>query len=96
MKSIYKKRGFTLLELAVTVIIIAIIAVVALSQYGRAVERSHAVEGQAYLEQVAKAEQFFFLQNGEYTADFTELDIEVTQGEYQWKKFGFCFYYLSV
>ena len=79
MEHIKMKYGFTLMELMVTIIMVAALAVVALSQYQKAIERSNAVEGKVYLEQVAKAQQFFFLQNGEYTTDFTQLDIEVSK-----------------
>lgn len=77
------KYGFTLMELMIALIIVVIIVVVALPQYQRTVERFHAMEGQVYLEQVTKAEQFRFLQNGEYTTDFEDLDIEVNKESYQ-------------
>lgn len=78
-----ENRGFTLIEILIAVLIIGVLAAIALPQYFRAVEQARSLEGKSYLEQVARAEQFFFLQNGEYTTDFSELDIKVTKESYQ-------------
>ena len=76
------RNGFTILELAVTVIIIAIICVVALSQYKKSIERSRSSEAKVYLDNVAKAQEAFFLGNNYYTPEFEQLDIDVTREVY--------------
>ena len=71
------KRGFTLIELLVVVLIIGILAVVALPQYNKTVERIRLTEAKELLQSVYQAQQRYYLTNNEYAGDFTALDIEV-------------------
>lgn len=71
------KKAFTLIELLVVVLIIGILAAVALPQYEKAVEKARLTQLFVTAEAVAKAEQIYFLANGNYTNDLTNLDIQV-------------------
>ena len=75
MKIIKAKQGFTLIELLVVVLIIGILATVALPQYQLAVEKSRAMQALVFADAVAKAQNVFFLANGQYTENFEDLDI---------------------
>ncbi len=76
------KRGFTLIELLVVVLIIGILSSVALPQYTKAVERARAVEAITNIDAIYKAEQIYYMANGEYTTNLEDLDVEVTEKNY--------------
>lgn len=58
------KRGFTLLELIVVIIILGILATLGLTQYGRTIERSRGSEARAILGQIRKFAAAGYLENG--------------------------------
>lgn len=71
------RRGFTLLELLVVVVIIAILAAIALPQYKKSVVKSKAAQMQNLLDTVVKASDLYHLQNGTYPKSLDDLDIEI-------------------
>ena len=73
------QAGFTLLELLMVVIIIAILAAIALPQYLRVAERSRSAEALQNLSAIRGAESRFRSASAGnlYTIDLTQLDIDV-------------------
>ena len=71
------KKGFTLLELLVVVLIIGILAAIALPQYNRVVEKSKSAQALTILKAVSESIQRYYLVNGTYPTDFNQLDIEI-------------------
>lgn len=67
--------GFTLIELLVVVLIIGILAAVALPKYQQAVNKSRVAEAVLMISSLHRAEEAFYLANGEYTADLQSLGI---------------------
>jgi type IV pilus assembly protein PilE len=70
-------RGFTLLELMIVVVIIAILAAIAIPTYGRYAIRAHRVDGQELLLRIANAQERFYATNNHYGA-LSELGYTVT------------------
>ena len=67
------RKGFTLIELMITVAIVAILAAVAYPTYRSYVMRSNRVEAQNALLQIQVAQEKFFLQHNRYATTNTEL-----------------------
>ena len=71
--------GFTLIELLVVVLIIGILAAVALPQYQFAIDKSRVSSYLPKIADMVKAQQTYQLANGDYTAQFENLDIDFTK-----------------
>jgi type IV pilus assembly protein PilE len=62
----FRQRGFTLIELMITVVIVAILASVALPAYQEQVRRGHRAAAQTEMMDIANREQQFLLANRAY------------------------------
>ena len=66
-------KGFTLIELVVTMLIAAILAAVAIPAYSNYVRKAHRTDAKNALLDMASLEERFFSTNNYYTANFTDL-----------------------
>ena len=76
MKNNYTKRGFTLLELLVVVLIIAVLAAVALPQYNKAAAKSRVMQALPFVNAVYDAQKLYFLEHGVYATRLNQLSID--------------------
>src|SRR5438067_8194876 len=85
MSSIQRKsrnRGFTLVELAVVIIIIGILAAFAVPRFLDSVERSKAGEAFNYLSAIRTAQERYQIRMCTYCDDLTKLDIQMPNPKY--------------
>lgn len=75
-------QAFTLIELLVVVLIIGILAAVALPQYKIAVAKSRLTDVYTGLHAIVTAAEAYYLANGSYPLDFTEIDVEFSGSTY--------------
>jgi len=70
------KKGFTLLELIVVIIIIGILATLGFTQYTKVIEKGRTAEAKAILGQMRTAQEAYKQENGAYTATIGNLAVE--------------------
>ncbi len=71
------KKGFTLLELIIVIIIIGVLATLGFTQYTRVIERGRTAEAKALLGQMRTAQEAYRQEYGAYTATIGNLSVEV-------------------
>ena len=72
------KKGFTLIEMLVVVLIIGVLAAIALPQYKKAVTKSKAAKMQTLLAQFIQSMERYYLVEGKYPSSFDDLDINTS------------------
>lgn len=72
------RRGFTLIEILVAVLIIGILAAIALPQYQAAVLKSRYMQAVTLASALRKAQDVYYMTHGVYATKMTALDINPT------------------
>jgi prepilin-type N-terminal cleavage/methylation domain-containing protein len=80
--SVSAKKGFTLTELLIVVVIIAILAAIALPKYQRAVEKTRWAQAVIFVNSLSDAWERHYLATGSYTSNMNDLDITVPQSKW--------------
>jgi type IV pilus assembly protein PilA len=76
------RKGFTLVELAVVIVIIGVLAAFGVPRFLQSVERSKASEAFQYLAAVRSAQERYVSREGVYANDLTGLDITQSTPKY--------------
>jgi prepilin-type N-terminal cleavage/methylation domain-containing protein len=76
------QRGFTLVELAVVIVIIGVLAAFGVPKFLNSVEKSKAAEAFNYLSAIQGSQERYLAQNGVYAGAITSLDITLPAPQY--------------
>ncbi len=77
-----RRKAFTLVELAVVVVIIGVLAAFAVPRFLASVERSKAAEAFNYLSAIQSAQERYHARQGTYASDVGDLDIKFSTPKY--------------
>ena len=69
-------RGFTIIELAVVVVIVGILASIAVYTYGKFADKARMTQAKTTLKHLQKTETIYFSENQEYTDNLALLDFD--------------------
>ena len=69
------KKGFTLIEILVVVLIVGVLGSIALPQYLKSIEKSKYAEAEEILQTIYTAQHRYVLENNTYAENFDDLDI---------------------
>ena len=79
--SLARHRGFTLLEIMITVVIVAILASIAVPSYSKYVKQSRRSDGMAELTRVMQRQEKFFVNDMTYTTNLSNLGLATSDGK---------------
>ncbi len=94
-KKIKNRKGFTLLELLVVVLIIGVLAAIALPQYKMAIGKSKFNTLKTITKNLVESVQRYYLANGVYPTKHTDLDITFDEMEKTYTDSGEFDFYIS-
>ena len=77
-----KRKGFTLVELAVVIVIIGVLAAFGVPRFLNSVERSKAAEAISYLSAVGASQERYQAREGTYASDVSMLDVTFQTPKY--------------
>jgi prepilin-type N-terminal cleavage/methylation domain-containing protein len=73
------KRGFTLLELIVVIIILGVLATLGFTQYTKVIEKGRTSEAKMILGSIRTAQEAYNLEHGTYAANLDALPVQAPQ-----------------
>jgi len=80
--SFFRKKGFTLLELMIVIVIVGILASLALPRFITAKDKAIESEARSTLGSIRASQLRYFAENDAYTGTLADLDVEFTISGY--------------
>ena len=77
MKNKKSPLGFTIIELLIIILVAGILAAIALPRYMKHIEKSRTTQLLFIIRAIENAEERFYLENGAYTNNISNLDIDM-------------------
>lgn len=74
---LHQKRGFTLIEILIVVLIVAVLAAIALPQYQAFIVKARVNAYLPLVASIANAQEVYFLEHGRYAVDLRDLPIQL-------------------
>lgn len=74
---IQNKRGVSLLEVLVVLLILTTLLAIALPKYKKAIEKARAAEALVLFKRVVEAQKMYYSTNGKFADTFDELDVSI-------------------
>lgn len=74
-------KGFTLMEILITVAIVGLLAAIALPSYQASIRRSNRADAQITLSKLATLEEQYYFRSNQYTGDFADIVNGATTGQ---------------
>lgn len=71
-----RRKGFTIIELALVLVIIAILATIAVYTYNKLVNKARFTQAQTALKHLDKTEMIYFTENNRYTDNVALLEFD--------------------
>ena len=82
MSSIRRRRGFTIIELAIVLTIVAILATIAVYTYNKVANKARFTQAKTALKHLDKMETLYFTNHDRYTDNVVLLDFDPVKYDY--------------
>jgi prepilin-type N-terminal cleavage/methylation domain-containing protein len=76
------RRGFTIIELAIVLAVVGILATIAVYTYGKIVNKARFTQAKIALKHLQKTQLIYFTENNEYTDNVVLLDFNPVDYDY--------------
>ncbi len=73
-----RRPGFTVVELAVVIVVVGVLAALGVPRFIKSVERDKAADAFSYLTAVRAAQERYLAREGSYAANLSDLDVQAT------------------